>query len=458
MPSKEESLEFMRKNNIKWVALHFLDLDGGFQHKVVSSSDVDEEIFSKGIQSDVSEIYGYSKETLSLIPDSDTFARVPWEPNTMRLISNIYSMPEGERFVKDCRHSIERVNINAEALGISDVRIGSDIEFYLFDNVTVDKSSREGGSAYVLNSREAVWNPSPLWNKERGAFLCQPQDTFYAARVQIAQILEEQFHYAVHSHDHGRSPNAQQKIRLRECNAKIAADGLATLKYAIRNVAYIANNIATFMPLPIANDKGNSINITQKLSKGTKNLFYDKDEEYGKLSQTALYYIGGILEHAEALSVFTTPTTNSYKKLKTDPRYIAFSKTNPNALIYVPELGGEQERNITYTGADSSINPYLAYTAVVAAGLDGIKNKIDCGKPIDENLFEMSEKDRKTAKVKLLPSNILEAISALEKDSKFLKGFVAPELLADYLAQKIFEHNENEKRPTAFEIDKYFNR
>jgi glutamine synthetase len=455
MPSIEEALEFMKANDMRWVDLQFVNMDGQIQHRTVAAKSITEDSFSNGVESDLGAIFGHTSG-LSLVPDSDTFARIPWEPNTMRVISNIVSTQEKERFVKDSRYSAERVNINAKAMGISDILMGSELEFYIFDNVTGDKLSPERGPNFLIDTREASWNPSPFWNSKNGAYMGQPHDTLYAARVQMSEIMEDHFRYGVEGHVHGRSANGQQKFTLREYNVKMAADALVTMKYVARNFAFIANNLATFMPLPVLGDKGSALNITQKLRKGASNLFYDEKGDYG-LSQTALYYIGGLLEHAEALSIFTASTTNSYRKLRADPRYVAWSASAANALVRVPS-GKNEGLSVSYAGADPASNPYLAYAAVAAAGLDGIKNKTDPGKPVNEDISSMDSKRMKELKIRALPASIMEAISALENDNKFLKGFISAELLAEYLEQRLAEHKENEKRVTPYELDRYFNR
>ncbi len=456
MPSKEEVLEFMKTNDLKWVDLHFVNMDGVLKHRTVAGKNFGEEAFADGVESDLAEVFGPEGNGVSLMPDPDSFARIPWEPNTMRIIANIFSMPGRERFMKDSRYFIERVNINAKAMGIGEVEIGSECEFYIFDNVTGDKTSPERGPNYLVDTREAYWNPSPFWNAKKGAFLSQPHDTLYAARVQIAEIMDEHFRYAIDSHSHGRSPNSQQSLRIREYNAKLAADALITLKYVARNIAFIAGNVATFMPFPIANDVGNSLRITQKIRKGPTNAFHDAKGDYA-LSQTALYYIGGILEHAEALSIFTAPTTNSYRRYRMNPRYAAWGRNSPDALLSVSHAK-EEEPAVVYAGADPSVNPYLAYAAVVAAGLDGIKNKTDPGKRAEGTIMEMDAKKMKELKIRALPNSIDDALSALESDNKFLKGFISPELLEEYLEQRLAEQKENEKMPTAFEMERYFNR
>ncbi|MFA5076924.1 MAG: glutamine synthetase family protein [Candidatus Micrarchaeia archaeon] len=457
MATVEEVLEFMKTSDAKWVDLQFVGIDGQVYHKSVPAKNVNEETFASGFETELGEVFGFTGKSLALLPDQDTYARVPWEASTMRVISNVYTMPEKERFAKDSRYSIERVNINAKAMGISDVQVGCDVEFYIFDNVTLEKVANDRGPNYLVETHEGNWNPSPYFNAKNGAYIGQPHDTLYPARTQIAELMDETFRYAVDSHSHGKSANGQQRMKIREYNAKMAADALVTLKYVAKNTAFVANNIATFMPLPIASDRGNSAYITQRLKKGNANLFYDEKDDYAQLSQNALYYIGGLLEHAEALCLFAMPTTNSYKKMRADPRYSVWGKSQ-NALVQVSGAYKSEDRVVSYCGADSSINPYLAYTAVVAAGLDGIKNKTDPGKPVDENLADLDSKRAKELKIKPLPSSITEAIAALDSDNKFLKGFFSPELLGEYLEMRLSEQKENERRPTAFEIEKYFNR
>ncbi|MBU0586850.1 glutamine synthetase family protein [Candidatus Micrarchaeota archaeon] len=456
MPSVEEAMNFMNSNEIKWVDLQFVNINGELQHKSVPVRSFDESSFENGIQTNLDDLFGPTASSISIFPDQDTFARVPWEVASMRFISGMYSMPEKERYAKDSRYCIERLNINAKAMGVGEVKLASDCEFYIFDNVTVDKTTPERGPNFLIDTREAYWNPSPFFNYKNGAYLGQPHDVLHPARGQMAELLEDHFRYQVEFHTHGRSANSQQRMKFMELNAKMAADALFTLKFAVRNVSFISNSVSTFMPLPIGNEKGSSLIISQKLQKGTDNIFYERSESNMNLSQNALYYIGGLLEHAEALSVFTAPTTNSYKRMRNDPRYICWGKS-PQALVPISPAMSKDQRSIAYV-ADPSVNPYIAYTAVVAAGLDGIKNKISPSKPVDEDLSSVSTAKLRELKIKMLPSNIMEAISALESDNKFLKGFIAPELLEHYLEQRVSEHRENEKRPTAFELEKYFNR
>ena len=423
MPSIDEALDFQKKGDFKWVDLHFTSMNGEINRKTIPARDFGKNSFEQGIEVEpaLAERLGFADSRVLLVPDPDSFARVPWDVNsTLRFICSLYTAPERERFVKDPRYCVERLNMNAKAMGAGEVAIGAECEFYLVDNVNPDR---------------------------------QGFDQFYTARTQIAESLEDYFRYTVSAHGQGRSQNGQQRIRLGALNAKIAADALVTLKHTVKSTSLISNTTSTFMALPTADDRPNGLNIFQKLQKSGENLFYDAEDKYAKLSQTALYYIGGILEHAESLALFTASTTNSYKKLRAEPKYAAWGK-GASCLVQIPDFTSEESRFVAYTASDPSANPYISYAAIASAGLDGIKSKASLGKAVDEAISSSSK--AKDAKAKPLPQGIMESVSALESDSKFLKGIMSSELLADYLEQKISEHQENERRPTTYEMEKYF--
>jgi glutamine synthetase len=224
------------------------------------------------------------------------------------------------------------------------------------------------------------------------------------------------------------------------------------MKLVGKNAALAGSALANFMAYPVEGEKGSTLGIMQSLWKtGENNLFYDVEEEYAQISQNARYYIGGLIEHAAALSVFTNPTTNSYKRLAAEPRFIGWSKSNRMAGIQVlhNKKNDKAGKRVVYTLSDPSVNPYLAYSAVVAAGIDGIKNKTECGDPSDE--------EGKKGKAKLLPESLKEAVSALESDSKFLKGVFSAEIIGDYLSMKLSEHRESAKAISGWEMNRYFN-
>ncbi len=461
MPTPEEALEFISVNNTKWIDLQFADTSGRMNRTTIHAREFTMDAFSGGIHcGDLKEVFGWNEEgELLLRPDPDTIGRVPWEANTVRFICDVVVAPKFGRFLKDPRYVSERLMVNAKAMGLSDVSISTEMEFYIFDAVSIDKVSPGRGPNYLIDAREAPWNPSPLWNAKNGAYLGQPYDSLYSARVQVSDVLEDNFRYLVHSHYHGRSPSSQQSVTLRPNPLRIAADAMATTKYVVRNLAFIANSTSTFMPMPICGEKGSSLRIIQSLWKGDENVFYDPADNYAQLSQNGRYFIGGLLEHASALSIFTTPTTNSYKKLLADPLCIAWGTRNNGAVVRVPfeRKNDKYGKSAVYMASDPSVNPYLAYAAVAAAGLDGVKKKSDPGDPVDKDVTRMSSKEMKDAGVDYLPSSILEAISELETDSAFLKGVLSSELLEDYLEKKMEEQKHHNLRTSAYEFEAYYN-
>lgn len=455
MAAIEDVLKYITANEIKWLDLQFSGIDGAMHSVSISRNDIDETIFTKGIYAaDLIEVFGKSEQgDLLLLPDPETMARLPWEQSTARLLCNIVTSPSGEKFLRDSRYITERMETNLSAVGVKNAKIGAEVEFYIFDNVSTDRNTQGNGGGTLIDTREGTWNPSPYSVKKAGSFVSTPVDSLYPARVQVSNALEETFGVETRGHHHGRSQSGQQCVELRDYSLISAADSLATLKFVTRNLASVSSAYACFMPYPVENDKGSTLVIRQSLWKtADANVFYAADEEYSQLSQTARYYIGGLLEHAAALCVFTNPTTNSYKRLAADSRFLGWSKTNKLAAVHVPfrKKNDKENKSIEYTLADPSVNPYLAYAAVVSAGLDGIKNKTECGDPA-ENAEEV-----KKAKAKKLPESIKESVAALESDSKFLKGIFSSEILGDYIALKLTEHRDGSKAVSGWELNKYW--
>jgi len=419
----DDVMKYIATNEIRWIDLQFFDVKGTMHRISVSNRKLEEASFGSGIRAaDLDEVFGGNENgELVLLPDPDTLARLPWEPATVRLICDVLVAPKKERFLKDPRYVAERAETNLSAAGIKSSLVGSEVDCYIFDSVTADKTTRPRGVGLLMDSREAKWGPSPLSNVENGAYHATPHDSMYSARVQICETMEDSFGMLVDSHHHGKSPTAQQNFQLSPRTLKSAGDGVNTLK---------------FMSFWKTNEN---------------NVFYEGKESYGQLSQTGRYYIGGLLEHAPALSLFTAPTPNSYRRLAIEDYNVGWSVTDKKALVQVPHAKKniKEAKRVTYKGADPAANPYLAFALVAAAGLDGIKNKIDPGDP--------AEKESKKKRVqKELPTNLYDAVSALENDTKFIKGLVASELLSDYLDMKLKQHKESLKGVTGLELQKYF--
>ncbi len=455
MSAIDDVLKYIATNEIRWVDLQFHDIRGRMHRVSVSNRKIGEASFGNGLYAaDLGPIFGESSQgELVLLPDPDTLARLPWEPATVRIICDIIVSLKKERFLKDPRYVAERVETNLRAAGVKSALVGAQVDCYLFDTATADKNNRARGAGLLMDSREAQWGPSPLSNVDNGAYVSSPQDAMYSARTQIAETMEDSFGMFVDQHRHGRSPTAQQTFELAERNLKAAGDAVSTLKFITKNLANTVNAAATFMPYPIEGEQGNSLNISMSLWKSSdNNVFFEGKEDYGQLSQTGRYFIGGLLEHAPALTLFCAPTPNSYRKLAMDNKKMGWSVNDHNALVFVPHAKKNirEAKRIVYTGADPSANAYMAYALAVSAGLDGIKNKIDPGEPV--------ESEKKKARVeKELPTSLYAAVQALESDTKFLKGIVPSELLGDYLDLKLAQHKESLTGVTALELQKYFN-
>jgi glutamine synthetase len=452
----DDVMKYIATNEIRWIDLQFFDIKGKMHRVSVSNRKLEEASFGNGIHAaDLNEVYGASEQgDVVLLPDPDTLARLPWEPATVRLICDVVVAVKKERFLKDPRYVAERMETNLSAQGIKNSLVGSEVDCYIFDTVTMDKTIRGRGSAVVIDSREATWSSSPLGGNSKGTYAASPADSMYSARTQICETLEDSFGVLVDSHRHGRSPTAQQTFELGPRSLKSGGDAVNTLKFITRNLAAAVGASATFMPYPIEGERGSGLNIAMSLWKTSEqNIFYDGKESYGQLSQTGRYFIGGLLEHAASLSLFTSPLPNSYRRLSAEGFKVGWSAVAPDALVQVPNYKKnlKESKRVVFRGADPSANPYLAHALVAAAGLDGIKKKADPGDP------QEMENSKKKRTEKQLPASLHEALLALESDSTYLKGVVPAEMLGDYIDLKARQHKDSMKGVSNYEIQKFFN-
>lgn len=452
MSTVEDIMQYITANSVKWVDMQFTDLDGRLNNISVSSKNVADAMFSKGYPAELSSVFGPSDQNdLALLPDPETSGKIPWEGTSLRVLCDIITR-DRERYLLDPRYMIERVETNLKALGVARATLETDVEFYAFDGVSMDRTVKERGPSISIDSREAYWSPSPIWGRDNAKFPTQPFDALYAARIQIMNVLEDSFGYGASRHSHGRNRTGHQSIGLNQMPLKTAADALQTVKYLVRNLALLGNTVTTFMPLPIAGEKGSQLTTKFALWKANDtNLFYDADDKYDQLSQTARYFIGGLLEHAPALCAFTNPCTNSYKRLFYDRKQLVWGKTNESASVLAPPFAKNDKMScgVSFALPDSSANPYLAYSAALAAGIDGIKSKTDPGDP--------QEGPAAAKKGKALPESMEEALSALESDTKFLKGIVSPQMFDRYVELKRKDIAANKKEITPWEMERYFN-
>ncbi len=450
MPRTPNDVKKLAKEaGAKIVDLRFIDLPGMWQHFSLPVEDLDDDLFSEGIGFDGSSIRGFQQiheSDMLLIADADTAVMDPTlSIPTMNIICNVFDPITRKPYSRDPRYVAQKAEAHLKKTGIADISYwGPEAEFYIFDSVRYDQTAHSG--YYYVDSVEGIWNTgkeeSPnlgykLRHKE-GYFPVPPSDTLQDIRSEIIIALRGMgVPVEVHHHEVGTA--GQCEIDMRFGTLVKMADNLLTYKYIIRMIAKKHGMTATFMPKPLFGDNGSGMHVHQSLWKGDKNVFFDA-KGYALLSQTAKYYIGGLLKHAPALLAIAAPTTNSYRRLVPGyeaPVNLAYSKRNRSAACRIPVYStSPKSKRIEFRCPDPSTNPYLCFSALLMAGLDGIKNKIDPGEPLDKDLYELEPAEAK--KIKSTPGSLGEVLTALEKDHEFLlQGDVfTPDLIETWITYK----------------------
>jgi glutamine synthetase len=432
-----EVLEFAKKNKAQMVDLKFVDLLGTWQHFSIPIEELSESTFTDGSGFDGSSIRGWraiENSDMLAVPDPatafmDPFATVP----TLSLICMVVDPITRENYERDPRYVAQKAEQYLKRTRIGDVSYwGPEAEFFIFDHVRYDQDSHSG--YYFIDSEEGIWNSGKeglnLGSKPRhkeGYFPVAPTDTQQDIRSEM--VLEMQkVGIPVEKHHHEVATAGQAEIDLRYDTLVRMADKMMLYKYIVKNVARRHHKTVTFMPKPLFGDNGSGMHTHQSIWKDGQPLFAGK--EYAGLSQECLYYIGGILKHAPALAAITNPIVNSYKRLTPGfeaPVMLAYSSRNRSAGIRVPMYSpNPKAKRIEVRFPDPSCNPYLAFAAMLMAGLDGIENKIDPGEPIDKDLYDLEPHE--AARIPTLPGSLEEALRHLERDHQFLlKGGVFTE-------------------------------
>src|SRR6266852_64131 len=427
----DEVRQMATKAGVKIVDLRFVDLPGMWQHFSIPIEDLDDDIFSEGIGFDGSSIRGFqqiNESDMLLFPDPETAYVDPClEVPTISIICDVKDPITGKPYSRDPRYIVQKAEAYLKSSGIADVSYwGPELEFYIFDDVRYDQTAFTG--YYRIDSDEGIWNSGreehpnlgyKLRHKE-GYFPVPPSDQLQDLRSEIILKMKEVgIKVEVHHHEVGTA--GQGEIDMRFSPLKKMADNVMYYKYIIRNVSKKHGKVATFMPKPIFGDNGSGMHVHQSLWKGDTNLFYDA-KGYSLLSQTALHYIGGLLKHAPALLALCAPTTNSYRRLVPGyeaPVNLAYSQRNRSAAVRIPVYSkSPKSKRVEFRCPDPAANPYLCFAAQLMAGLDGVMNKIDPGKPIDKDLYELEPEEAK--KIKSTPGSLNESLDALEKDHAFL--------------------------------------
>ncbi len=468
MNTPKSVLEMARKNGAKMFDIKFVDTFGTWQHFSCPIAELTEESFSDGLGFDGSSIRGWKSIEASdmlAMPDPatafiDPFCSVP----TLSLTTTIAETGTKEAYNRDPRGISQRGEKYLESTGIADQAVfGPEAEFFIFDNVQFDAKSN--GTFYLVDSEEAIWNTGKdempnlgykIRHKE-GYFPVAPNDTQQDIRTEMCLVME-QLGIKIERQHHEVATGGQAEIDFRFDTLVKTADNMMLYKYVIKNIARKHGKTATFMPKPLFVDNGSGMHTHQSLWKKGKPLFAGK--EYAGLSQMALYYIGGILKHAKALCALCSPTTNSYKRLVPGyeaPVNLAYSARNRSAAVRIPTFSeSPKAKRIEYRPPDPSANPYICFTALLMAGLDGVLNKIDPGEPMDKNMYELPPEE--LARVPQVPSSLTEALDLLEKDHAFLlKGDVfTTDFLEMWISHKRKEADALRLRPHPYEFHLYY--
>lgn len=470
MATAQEILQMVKEKGIKLIDLKFIDLPGIWQHLTVHHDQIDESSFTEGVPFDGSSIRGWkaiNESDMSMVLDPDTAWIDPFmaEP-TLSIICSIKEPRTGEPYARCPRVIAQKAVDYLNSTGIGDtVYVGPEAEFFVFDDVRFDQNQHEG--YYHVDSVEGRWNSGRaeeggnLGYKPRykeGYFPVAPTDTLQDMRSEMLLTMAD-CGVPIEKHHHEVASGGQCELGFKFATLVKAADYLMTYKYCIKNVARKYGRTVTFMPKPIFGDNGSGMHTHQSIWKDGQPLM--AGDMYAGLSQTALWYIGGILKHAPALLAITNPTTNSYKRLVPGfeaPVNLAYSQGNRSASVRIPLSGSNPKaKRLEFRCPDATANPYLAFAAMLCAGIDGIKNQIDPGAPLDVDIYELSPEE--LAKVPSTPPTLKDALSALENDHEFLTagGVFTEDLIKTWITYKLDkEVIPMSLRPHPYEFELYY--
>lgn len=456
----------IKKYDAKFIDLRFTDIRGREQHITIPVSAVDDDFIEHGKMIDGSSFKGWQKiheSDLALIPDCESILLDPfYQEKTLFLRCDVLDPQTSAGYTRCPRTLAKRAEAYLKSTGIADTAyFGPEPEFFIFDDVRWQTGIAE--SFYRIDSEEASWNSGKEIqggnighrpSLKGGYFPVPPVDSSQDIRSSICQTLES-LGMIVEAHHHEVATANQCEVATRFNSLTLKADELQILKYVVHNTAHNYGKTATFMPKPLVGDNGNGMHCHQSLMKAGQNLFMGN--EYAGLSETALYYIGGIIKHARALNAFTNPATNSYKRLVPGfeaPVLLAYSARNRSAAIRIPHVSNQKGRRIEVRFPDPCANPYLAFTAMMMAGLDGIQKKIHPGAAMDKDLYELSAAELR--EIPTVAHSLEHALECLEQDNEFLlEGNVfTHDFLESYieLRQKDINAVKNLVHPYEFEL------
>ncbi|MDW3095908.1 MAG: glutamate--ammonia ligase [Gammaproteobacteria bacterium] len=466
--SAGDVLKMIKDNDVRYVDFRFTDTRGKEQHVSVPSHTIDESIFESGKMFDGSSIAGWkgiNESDMILMPDADSAVMDPFFSDpTLILRCDILEPATMQGYGRDPRSVAKRAEEYLKSSGIGDTAyFGPEPEFFVFDDVRW--KNEMSGCSFEIDSEEAAWASSkdhPDGNighrpgVKGGYFPVPPVDSLQDIRSAMCQVMEEMgVETEVHHHEVGTAGQCEIGTKFNTLTTR--ADHNQILKYVVLNVAHNYGKTATFMPKPLVGDNGNGMHVHMSLAKDGENLF--AGDKYGNLSQTALYYIGGILKHAKAINAFANASTNSYKRLVPGfeaPVMLAYSARNRSASIRIPYESNPKGRRIEVRFGDPTGNPYLTFASMLMAGLDGIQNQIDPGDANDKDLYDLPPEE--DAAIPKVCSSLDEALDALDKDRDFLKagGVFTDDAIDGYIELKMEEVTALRQATHPIEFDMYY--
>ena len=463
-----EILKMIEDTGVKFIDFRFTDTHGKEQHVSVPAHTMDESVFEEGKMFDGSSIAGWkgiNESDMILMPDASTAVMDPFfDDPTLIIRCDILEPTTGEGYERDPRSIAHRAEAYLKSTGIADTAyFGPEPEFFVFDDVRWGNNMQ--GSFFKIDSDESSWNSEKVFEDgnighrpgvKGGYFPVPPVDSLQDLRSAMCLTMEE-MGVETEVHHHEVATAGQCEIGTLFNTLVKRADDNQTMKYCIHNIAHAYGKTATFMPKPVVGDNGSGMHVHMSLAKDGENIF--SGDEYGGLSETALYYIGGVIKHAKALNAFTNASTNSYKRLVPGfeaPVMLAYSARNRSASIRIPFVSNPKGRRIEVRFPDPTANPYLAFSALMMAGLDGIINKIHPGEAMDKDLYDLPAEEADN--IPKVASSLAEALAALDADRDFLKagGVFTDDVIQSFIDLKMEEVTQLRMSTHPVEFDLYY--
>jgi glutamine synthetase len=466
--SADKIFDTIKENDVKFVDLRFTDTKGKEQHVTIPVSQIDDDFFEEGKMFDGSSIAGWkgiNESDMVLMPDNESAVLDPFtDEMTLNIRCDILEPETLQGYSRDPRSIAKRAEEFLRSSGIADeAYFGPEPEFFLFNDVRFRTDM--SGSFYKIDADEAEWNSGREYSEgnmahrpgvKGGYFPVPPVDSAHDIRGTMSLVMED-MGLVVEAHHHEVATAGQNEVATRFNTLTTKADEMQVYKYVVHNVAHSYGMTATFMPKPLVGDNGSGMHVHMSLNKGGENLF--AGDQYAGLSETALYYIGGIVKHARAINAFANASTNSYKRLVPGfeaPVMLAYSARNRSASIRIPLVSSAKARRIEVRFPDPSANPYLCFTALLMAGLDGIRNKIHPGDAMDKDLYNLPPEEAKD--IPTVCHSLEMALEALDKDRDFLKqgGVMDDDMIDAYIGLKYNEVETLKKTTHPVEFDMYY--